>query len=149
MKYAFRSADGSCPKHIAFGREYYIQDRYCGGDKYEYALMSRPEENPKAKCFKNKNEMVSSLLDTIITDNIAANLLIGQMTVYQCVSFRMLEQKGKKYIWDETKNELREYVEPKQETGYYDTYLECLNMAKEILEKKEQEYSGMQLSLFN
>ena len=149
MKYAFRSENGSCPKHTAFGREYYIQDRYCGGDKYEYVLMSRPAEKPKAKHFKNKNEMVSNLLGTVITDEIAANLLLSQMTVYQCVSFRMLEQNGKKYVWDDTKNELRKCTEPKQETGYCDTYLECLNMAKGILEKEEQEYSELQLSLFN
>lgn len=149
MKYVFRSENGLCPKCTAFGRVYYIQDRYCGGDKYEYALMSKPVEKTETKHFKNKNEMVSSLLGTVITDEIAVNLTLSQMTIYQCGSLRMMDQNGKKYVWDETKKELREYTEPKQETGYCDTYLECLNMAKEILEKKEQDNYGKQLSLFN
>lgn len=149
MKYVFRSENGLCPKCIAFGRVYYIQDRYCGGDKYEYCLMSKSADKTESKHFKNKTEMISSLIGTVITDEIAVNLLLSQITLFQCGSLRMLEQNGKKYVWNETKNELMEYTEPKQETGYCDTYLECLNMAKEILEKMEQEHSGTQLSLFN
>lgn len=149
MKYVFRSENGGCPKCTAFGRVYYIQDRYLGGEKYEYALMSKSAEKPEPKHFKSKNEMVGSLLGIVIADHIAVNLYLNQMTVYQCGYLRMLEKNGKKYVWDEMKNELREYADPKQETGYSDTYLECLNMAKEMLEKKEQESVGMQLSLFN
>ena len=148
MKYVFRSENGECPKCTAFGRLYYIQDRCLGGEKYEYALMSKPAEKPEPKHFRNKNKMVGSLLDIVITDDIAANLYLNQMTVYQCGNLRMLDINGKRLIWDDTKKELREYKEPRQETGYCDTYLECLNMAKEILKKKEQESAGMQLSLF-
>ena len=148
MKYVFRSENGECPKCTAFGRVYYIQDRYIGGEKYEYALMSKPAEKPESKHFKDKNEMVGTLLGIVIVDDIAANVYLGQMTLYQCGSLWMLERNGKRLIWDDTKKELREYTEPNQETGYCDTYLECLNLAKEILKKKEQESAAMQLSLF-
>lgn len=149
MKYVFRNENGDCPKCTAFGRLYYIQDRYLGNEKYEYALMSKPAKKPESKYFKDKNEMVGSLLGIMITDDITANLYLSQMTVHQCGSLCMIEKNRKKYVWDDTKKELREYTEPKQETGYCDTYLECLNMAKEILKKKEQESAGMQLSLFD
>lgn len=146
MKYAFRSENGCCPKCIAFGREYYIQDRYLGGDKYEYALMSKPIATADPVHFKDASEMLGSLLGTVITDEIAADLLLSQITVYRSASFRMLEQNGKKYVWNEMENELREYTDPKQETGYFDTYRECLSMSKEILEKKEQEENGVHVS---
>lgn len=148
MKYVFRSENGDCPKCAAFDRVYYIRDRYLGGEKYEYALMSIPAEKPESKHFKDKKEMVGSLLGILIADDITANLYLSQLTVYQCGSLRMLERNGKRFIWDDAKKELKDYTEPKQETGYCDTYLECLNMAKEILKRKEQESAGMQLSLF-
>lgn len=148
MNYVFRSENGYCPKCVAFGRLYYIQDRNIGGEKYEYALMSKPAEKMESTHFKDKNEMIGSLLGITITDNIAANIYLDQMTEYQCGNRRMLDISGEKFIWDDTRKELRKYTEPKQETGYCNTYLECLNMAKEILRKKEQENAGMQLSLF-
>ena len=149
MKYVFRSENGCCPKCTAFGRVYYIQDRYLGGEKYEYALMSKPAKNQESKHFKDKNEMVGSLLGIVTTDDIAVNLYLNQMTVYQCGNLRMLERNGKKLIYDDTKKELREYTEPKQETGFCDGYLVCLIMAIEFLKKNEQESSGMQVSLFD
>lgn len=148
MEYVFKGEKGYCPQCVAFGRVYFIQDRYVGGEKYEYTLMSRSfEKNPPQK-FRDAKEMVSSLIGSEISDDIAVNLLLSQMTVYQCSSYRLVEKNNTKFIWDESKKELREYTEPKQETGYCNTYLECLNMAKEILKRKEQESAGMQLSLF-
>lgn len=149
MEYVFRSERGFCPQCIAFGNVYFIQDRYIGGEKYEYALMSRPLKKPIPKHFKNVREMVSSLIGSDITDDITVNLLLSQMTEYQCTSCRMIKNDGVKYVWDDTRKELREYTEPKQETGYCSTYLECLNLAKEFLEKKERECIGTQLSLFS
>lgn len=149
MEYVFRSGNGCCPQCIAFGKVYFIQDRYIGGEKYEYALMSRDIEKKDSKHFSDIKELVSFLVDSEITDDIAANLLLNQITLYQCASLRMIEKNGVKYVWDNLNNKLREYIEPRQETGYCNTYLECLNMAKEILDKKEQENNGMQVSLFN
>lgn len=148
MEYTFKSERGYCPKCTAFGKVYFIQDRHIGGEKYEYALMSRTAEKKAAQKFQNVKEMVSSFMGKI-TDNIAVNLMLSQMTVYQCGQYRMVEWDGIKYIWDNQKKELSEYEEPKQETGYCDSYSECLNMAKEILKRIEQEREGMQLTLFH
>ena len=149
MEYVFKSEKGYCPKCIAFGKVYFIQDRYIGGEKYEYALMSRPLEKKAPAHFTNVKKMVSSLIGSEITDDIAVNLLLSQMTEYQCNSYRMIESDGVKYVWDDKHNELREYTEPKQETGYCNTYLECLNVAKEILEKENRKRIGTQMTLFN
>lgn len=149
MKYSFKSERGYCPHCIAFGKVFFIQDRYVGGERYEYALMSRPVEKEADFKFKDANDMVSFLVGDDITDDIAVNLLLSQMTVYQCSNYRMIEHDGVKYIWDSKKKELRKYIEANKETGYFDTYLECLNMSKEILKKLECEKEGMQLTLFS
>lgn len=149
MEYVFKSERGYCPQCIAFGKVYFIQDRYIGGEKYEYALMSRPVEKKVGLKFKNVKNMVSSFVGNDITDDIAVNLLLSQMTVYRCGNYRMIEQNGVKYVWDSQKSELREYTEPNQETGYCNTYIECLNMAKDILKRKEIESTGIQMSLLS
>ena len=149
MEYTFKSENGCCPQCIAFGKIYFIQDKYIGGEKYEYALMSKDLGKRKSKKFTDVKKMVSKLIDSEITDDIAVNLLLSQMTVRQSGSRRMIEHDGIKYVWDSEDKVLRGYVEPKQETGYCNTYLECLNMAKEILKKLEQEQVGIQMSLLS
>lgn len=106
--------------------------------KYEYALMSRPVEKKDGLKFQDAKNMVSFLVGNDITDDIAINLMLSQMTVYQCSNYRMIEHDGVKYVWDSQKKKLREYTEPNQETGYCDTYLECLNMAKQILKRQKE-----------
>ena len=138
MEYVFKSERGYCPQCIAFGKVYFIQDRYIGGEKYEYALMSRPVEKKDGLKFQDAKNMVSFLVGNDITDDIAINLMLSQMTVYQCSNYRMIEHDGVKYVWDSQKKKLREYTEPNQETGYCDTYLECLNMAKQILKRQKE-----------
>lgn len=149
MEYVFKSERGYCPHCVAFGKIYFIQDRYIGGEKYEFALMSRPSEKKAPQKFEDVKKMVSSLVHSEISDDIAANLLLSQMTEYQCGSYRLIEKGGMRFVWDNLKKELREYAEPKQETGYCDTYLECLRLAKEILKQRELECDGMQMSMFN
>lgn len=144
-KYIFRSKNGCCPQCIAFGKIYFIQDRHIGGEKYEYALMSKPIKT-KTWIFSDTKNMISFLAGEEITDDIATNLYMSQMTVYQCSSRRILETNGVKYIWDSYQKELRKLVEPEQETGYCSTYWECLNLSKEILKNLEQKDAGIQLS---
>lgn len=138
FNYRFMSENGHCPQCNAFGRKYYIQDRDIGAGKYEYALMSMPIDPPAAQSFPSEKEMVSFLIGQNITDAITISLLLNQMTIYHSGSLCMLEQKDMKYVWDGTQKELREYTDPKQETGYCTSYRECLNMAKEILKNKEE-----------
>ena len=147
MEYVFKSERGYCPQCIAFGKVYFIQDRYIDGEKYEYALMSRPVEKKVGLKFQDAKNMVSFFVGNDIMDDIAVNLLLSQMTVYKCSNYRMIEYDGVKYVWNNKTKELREYTEPKQETGYCNTYLECLNMAKDILKKKEIESTGIQMAL--
>lgn len=149
MEYVFKSERGYCPQCIAFGKVYFIQDRYIDGEKYEYALMSRPVENKVRLKFQDTKNLVSFFFGKDITDDIAINLLLSQITVYKCINYRMIEHDGVKYVWNSKTNELREYTEPKQETGYCNTYLECLTMAKDILTKKEIESTGIQMSLLS
>lgn len=149
MKYVFKSENGCCPRCIAFGKVYFIQDRYLGGDDYEYALMSRSAKRKPPMQFAGRKELVSWLVNDMICDDITANLLLSHMTLDRCSHRRMIENNGKKYVWDDESKKLWEYEEPSQETGFCETYLECLNMAKEILRKKERENAGIQLSLFD
>lgn len=143
MNYTFVSKDGFCPSCVAFGICWFIKDRYIGGGKYEYALMSRSLEEKVPIHFTNIKMMVSNLVGLEITDDIAVNLLLSQMTEYQCSSHRMIEYNNIKYIWNDERKELREFKESRQETGYCSTYLECLYMAKEILKEREREVLGI------
>ena len=133
MKYVFTSKRGRCTQYTAFGKVYFIQDICIGGDKYIFALMSRTLENKIPQKFPDTKKMISELIGKEIKDDIAVNLLLSHITIYQLGARHIIEQDGVMYLWDELKKELREYTEPKQETGYFDSYLDCLNMAKEIL----------------
>lgn len=137
MEYVFRTRGGMCPQCIAFGKVFFIQDRHIGGEKYEYALMSRPIDKKVSQKFQDEKEMVSFLFSEDIADSLTANLLLNYMISYQSAQYCMIEHDGVKYVWDRIKNELREYIEPVRETGWCNSYLECLNIAKEILKKKE------------
>ena len=117
---------------------YFIQDICIGGDKYIFALMSRTLENKIPQKFPDTKKMISKLIGEEIKDDLTVNLLLSYITIRQSGSRRLIEQDGVMYVWDELEKELREYIEPKQETGYFDSYLECLNMAKEILKNMEQ-----------
>lgn len=139
MGYIFRRENGFCPKCEAFGRAYYIQDRYIGEGQYEYALMSKPLKQNTVQKFANTKDMVSSLAGMQITDDIAVNLLLSQMMEYQCNQYVLLNCGEDQYVWDRKEKELREHIKPKQETGFFGTYRECLTEAKRILIKKEQE----------
>ena len=147
MEYTFKSKDGHCPESIAFGRRYYIQDRYIGAGRYEYALMSRPDMVVHSIRFKSRKDCVSYLVGTTVGDDITANLLMGQLIDYQCGNLMMLNTGDQKYVWDEENKTLRTYTEPVQETGYCDTYSECLGMAKKILSRLQERENGDNWSL--
>ena len=140
MKYVFTSKRGYCPQCTAFGKVYFIQDKCIGGNKYIFALMSRTLENKIPQKFPDTKKMISKLIGEEIKDDLTVNLLLSYITIRQSGSRRLIEQDGVMYVWDELEKEPREYIEPKQETGYFDSYLECLNIAKEILKNMEQQY---------
>lgn len=149
MEYVFKSENGYAPRCEAFGRIWYIADRYIGGDRYEHCLMSKSTEKSKRMLFPDKKAMVNYLCNADTQDDIGANLLLQFMI--QCRTGNgslLLEKDGQRYVWKAEEKMLYWVEEPKRHTGYM-TYNECLQMAKGILVAKERESNGMQLSLFN
>lgn len=154
--YKFSSKNGHCPQCIAFGKRYWIQDKLIGGNTYEYCLMSTPTEARKKIRFKNKIELANWINGEDIEDktkddslrNNAAKLIISFSTKasYRFSDRKLIEGKEGKFILYE--NFLaEEYMEPTQETGWFDTYAECLDMSKEILRKKKIKKEGEQLTI--
>lgn len=140
-KFRFTAKDGYCPQCSAYGRRWYIRDRYVGLREYEYCLMSVSEEDPVQYSFKNKGELAAwlngdkknteyddAVADFVISQHINCN---GNYSDRALLSLRDVE-----YIWDKRKNTLTEVQERRQETGWFDSYMECLIAAKEILEER-------------
>lgn len=117
----FKVENGLCPYYVAGGVKYYIQDRYVGGDKYEYRLEATPLQ-----------------VDTIKLDNIEAaakHLGLKPGRWYREYSdIYELHQEGKRFAYNAKTQLLREIPEPEILTGWFDSYLECLRISKEIVE---------------
>lgn len=145
MNYKFVEKDGHCPECVAFGKRYYIRDMHIGAGKYSYALMSEPAMREKPMYFRDKAALVSYFAEQVIDDELAVDLLLDQWTIYQVSSGRILVVGGTAYSWIEESKTLRKLTEPKQETGYCDTYWDCLHMAKKILSKLEASECGNQM----
>ena len=152
-KIVFTAKDGMCPKYDAFGKRYYIQDRFFGGN-YEYALMSRglttgevlrfPDNRMLAAWLNGRKERI---LDGL--DDVTANYVIRRDMLQEYNDMSLIEKDGKKYILKKAGKEflLNEYREPIQETGWFPGYRECLNMAKKILSDMENKINGEQMTL--
>ena len=138
--YTFTAKDGHCPGCNAFGRRWYIQDKYIGGDKYEYALMSRSLAIEEPLVFLNKGHLAKWLngdgSDRNYEDDIA-DFIISRHIYFDSSDKALLSKDGINYIYDKAKITLTKSVDSVQETGWCSTYLECLNMAKDILKSKE------------
>ena len=146
--FVFTSENGMCPQCTAFGKKYFIQDRLIGGRDYEYALMSYPAGKCETLKFPDKNKLVSWLIKSDVTDDIAANLIIGQHTLHRYSDTFLLEIEERMFVMKESDLSLREYIEPVQETGWFDKYKECLNTAKKLLDEMRTKINGEQLTLF-
>ena len=143
-EYKFSAKNGFCPKCSAFGRTWFIQDKYIGGDTYEYCLMSVTEEKPKKYVIGSKRELAKWLNEDKSNanyDDALADLIIARYIDWKAdYSDRaMIVWHGNEYIYHKAKHTLTAIPERKQETGWYDSYRECLKAAKEILEKQERE----------
>lgn len=137
MNFGFKTENGYCPSCKAFGRIWYIQDRESGTNNYEYALFSKSADKPKEYKFKNKSEIVNFLNDWKTEkeyDELIIQCNIGYHTIMNFTEVALLEKKGVRFRFDKTNNTLTELEEPRQETGFM-PYLECLTMAKDILQK--------------
>lgn len=140
--YTFTAKDGHCPGCTAFGRRWYIQDKYIGGDKYEYALMSRSLAIEEPLVFLNKSHLAKWLngdsSDRNYEDDVA-DFIISRHIYADIYNKALLYKDNVSYIYDKEKFTLIKTIEVKQETGWCSTYLECLSMAKNILKSKEMQ----------
>lgn len=144
-KYNFSSKNGFCPQCLAFGRCWYIQDRFIGGSAYEYCLMSETNEKSKEYIFKSKKEIAKWLNEdesNIEYDESTVDYIISCNTDLSCNYYDkvIITHHGADYIYNKKHNTLTAMKEKKQETGWFDSYRECVKIAKEILcsiEKKE------------
>lgn len=140
-EFRFSAKDGYCPSCSAFGRLWYIRDRYVGIREYEYCLMSVTEEEPMQYSFKNKGELAAWLngdKKNTEYDDAVADFVISQHTDCRSNYYdtARLSFHDVDYIWDKKNNTLTEIQERRQETGWFDSYIECLIMAKEILKER-------------
>lgn len=141
-KYAFVSKDGFCNACIAFGRVWFIKDRLIGGNDYEYCLMSKPISKPTQQNFENKKDVARWLNDDKrkpeYDDMTADYIILRQIRQGYNFSDKAIVEKGNEsYIYDKVKNTMTAVVEPNKETGWFDSYHECLRIAKEILTNLE------------
>ena len=150
-KYAFVTQNGFCPACIAFGKIWYIKDRYVGGNEYEYCLMSKPKSNPIQQKFKNKKDIARWLNNDsgkAEYDDTKADYIISRQirSGYNFSDKAMVKKDNDNYIYDKVKNTVTVVVESQKETGWFDSYHECLKNAKEILTSLE--YQQLTLDLF-
>lgn len=150
-KYKFTNKQGFCPECLAFGRCWYIQDRFIGGSAYEYCLMSKTVEKPISYVFQNKNEIAAWLNgaedNTEYSDDVADYIISCYSDWKSDFSDKaLIIQQDKHYIYDKKKNTLTVVTDAKQETGWFDSYRECLKVAKEILSSIEMKEISMKIN---
>lgn len=153
MNFSFTATNGQCPACYAAGRKWYIQDRYIGGDAYEYCLMSVSAEKTQKHQFQNPSEVAKWLNDekdkeTEYAEDIA-EYIIHRHLEYGFSDTALLIKNGVQYVWKKKEHTLTVLAERNQETGWFDSYNECLNVAKKILKKSTEEQNGKQMSLFD
>lgn len=146
MGIKFTREDGLCPYYIGFGRKWYIQDKDAGWGAYDYCLMSVPDKEPESFKFETKQNVAKWLKEIEYDmDDWDAKMLIGQHVVYSTQDSAILEKDGVEYSWDKTTNKVRRIFEPKQETGWFSKYYECLEESKKYISK----FEATQLDLFD
>ena len=128
-KYSFSSKNGFCPSCKAHGRTWYIQDRYISGNIYNYCLMSASNEAPEILRFKNKKEI--AVWYNKGDDDVTFRWHIPKRD--ECSNAALIVKDGVRYRYDKSSCTLTVIQESKQETGWFDSYRECLRAAKEIL----------------
>lgn len=136
--FTFASKNGLCPECRAYGRKWYIQDRAVGTGCYDYCLMSVTTEPPKAYQFKNLAEVAAWLnnSDQLESDEVWVGILIRRWTIADADNLALIEKNGVQYRLDKIAHTLTELPERRQETGWFNSYRECLTEAKDILRQK-------------
>lgn len=139
MKFTFTSKDGHCPECTAFGRKWYIKDRYLYDNVYEYCLMSIPISPPAIYQFQDKKAVALWLngFDHLSErEEQLIDFYINRWIQADCSDMALVEKNGIQYRYDKVKNTLTSLPERRQESCWYDKYCECLADAKALLAKK-------------
>ena len=148
MGYTFKSENGYCPECVVGDRKFYIKDRCSGTNYYEHCLFSMPVKKPDPIKFANR-EAVAKWLNGDESDRTydidIANYIIAMHALDYYQERAILEKADKMYVFRKENCSLTEVIEPKKETGWFDRYIDCLSVAKEILRKREE---CEQISLF-
>lgn len=137
MIFRFSSQNGQCPACYAFGRKWYIQDRCSGTNYYEHCLMSVSTDPQQVYQFANQKEIAEWLLDTALhyeENDWQIGYLIRQKTKIDYSDAALIEKNGIEYRFDKIKNTLTALPKRRQETGWFNSYRECLAEAKDLLQ---------------
>ncbi|MFR2755362.1 MAG: hypothetical protein ACLTC0_07195 [Eisenbergiella massiliensis] len=70
-------------------------------------------------------------------DDITIDIIINRSTEYDTSAHAILEKNGKFYSFEKEHFILQELIEPIQETGWFEEYHECIDMAKDIWGKRD------------
>lgn len=143
--FAFKAKDGLCPECIALGRKWYIQDRHCYGDTYEYCLMSVTLEQQPVYRFKDLAEIaawLNDLTDYQEKDSWWVGHMIRRWTVADYDDKALIEKNGIQFQLDKTKHTLTVLPKSRQETVWYDKYRDCLAEAKKLIEEEMNAQTG-------
>ena len=152
MEFTFRSVNGFCPSCKAFGRVWYIKDRCISNNIYEYCLMSKELKERPVYRFKNHAEIAKWLNkdeSNCEYDELTTEIIINRSTITNYADMALVERDNIQYKFDKRKNTLAELVQQKQETGWHEKYIDCLKVAKEILQKMYEEQTGEQISFID
>ena len=149
MNFTFNSKNGLCPSCKEFGRIWYIQDRYISSGNYEYCLMSREEQAKPIQKFKDISKVAQWLNNdesNAVYDKAVAEYIINRSTINACSEVALIEKNNVEYRLNKTQCTIQEISQPRKETGWHDSYMECLKAAKEILQKLHVKQYGEQIS---
>lgn len=154
MKFTFKPPScGACPQCIAFGRRWYITERnISNSDLYEHCLMSvstEPQVTHKFQNLRKVTEWICGIADLSKEDDwYIKNWYLSRYIKYEDSEAFLLEKDDIQYRLDKQTFIITQLHRHIQETGWCSTYNECLNLAKEHLEKIKKEQNGEQLELF-
>lgn len=137
-KFVFQSKNGYCPECIAFGRKWYIQDRELYPGMYEYCLRSFALDDTEKKYFQSTSEVVAWFqgIETNV-ERETAEWIIKRYSYLNTENAAILVKGGKTYRYDKKENSVTRVPEHRSETGWFSSYRECLQAAKDILCRQE------------
>lgn len=152
MDFVFKSTfTGGCPECMAFGRRWYIKDRFVSENVYEYCLMSVDTGSQityKFNSLRELTEWICGVKDlSKETEHFIKNWYLKRYVKFETTDAALLKKDGIEYRLDKKAFTLSQLHECIQETGWHSSYRDCLETSKGILRRMEKEQSGKQIAL--